>query len=407
MDKLYEKIVYENDINKDFNNKALTLVKKYIIENKLILTGGMAIDLALRTKQKKLYDDDALPDYDFYSTNHVKTAYEIGIMLFNNGLKNVEVINAAHVTTMRVRVNFFTVADVTYIPERLYKKILTLSYSGFIFEHPHYKMINMHRSLSYPYENTPQEVIKHRWVKDVERFNLLFENFPIIDQKVQCDTIDLKILEKLGVECILTDINYEPFVIISDKPIELTKSFMKYFDSEIKYFNKTLDNINSYIEIRIKSKDQKEEIKTYHIWNNYGQKVAIDESKTKNNIKICNAQPVLSYFLYMYLTTDEKKYIDYYTFILYNLENPISADVYGEYNIPLPKVVRYSMKAKYNKLNTSIDKPPKISIDESTVIPKFKYDNPLYYIDGDETDGLYIINELQNDIVLNCVKSTK
>ena len=76
-EKEYENIIIKNDKFTEDTVIALGLVKKYIMHNKLIIVGGMAIDLSLRLKGSKLYEDDVLPDYDFYSPQHHVDAYPI------------------------------------------------------------------------------------------------------------------------------------------------------------------------------------------------------------------------------------------------------------------------------------------------------------------------------------------
>ena len=137
-------------------------------------------DLALKKKGSRLYYDNVLPDYDFYSSDYHNTAYDIGKILCEMGMENISVINASHSTTMRVRVHYVEIADITYIPENIYKKIPTIkNIDGILIEHPHFKMINIHRALSYPFQDSPYEVILHRYKKDITRFDLLYENYPV------------------------------------------------------------------------------------------------------------------------------------------------------------------------------------------------------------------------------------
>jgi hypothetical protein len=180
--KDYENIIIKNDKYTEDTLIALGLVKKYIIANKLIIVGGMAIDLALRLKSQKLYDDDTLPDYDFYSPEHHKDAYKIAEMLNKANMKNVSVINANHVSTMRVRVNYTVVADVTYIPKNVFDCMPVIVYRDLRIIHPHYQMIDQHKSLSSPYENAPWEVIEHRWKKDMTRYDILYNYYPVLNK---------------------------------------------------------------------------------------------------------------------------------------------------------------------------------------------------------------------------------
>jgi hypothetical protein len=186
-EKEYENIIIKNDKFTEDTLIALGLVKKYIISNNLIVVGGMAIDTSLKLKGTQLYADDILPDYDFYSPNHHIDAYKIAEILHKTGMENITVINANHTSTMRVRVNYTVVADVTYIPPIIYKNLPVLIYKDLRVIHPHFQMIDQHRSLSLPYENPPWEVIVHRWKKDASRYDLLYKYYPIKKPKELLD----------------------------------------------------------------------------------------------------------------------------------------------------------------------------------------------------------------------------
>jgi hypothetical protein len=205
-EKFYENLLIKNDKFTEDIQIALGLVKKYVVNNKLILVGGMAIDLSLKLKGTQLYDDDVLPDYDFYSPNHHIDAYKIAELLHKVGMKNITVINANHVSTMRVRVNYTVVADVTYIPLSIYKNLPTLYYKELNIIHPHFQMIDQHRALSLPYENSPWEVITHRWEKDATRHDLLYKYYPIKKPKELLDapiSDKFKLTEEIKISSIL------------------------------------------------------------------------------------------------------------------------------------------------------------------------------------------------------------
>jgi hypothetical protein len=179
----YETLLFENDFQKNIIEDCLNVVKQFILDRQRILVGGMAIDFALRLKGDKLYNDNKLPDYDFWSPEFHKDAYDLADILANKYDK-VSAINAQHISTMRVRVNFVVVADITYCPENLYIKTKTLSYNGIRFIHPHYQMIDQHRALSLPYENPPREtIIGKRWKNDIERFEMLYKYYKIVDNE--------------------------------------------------------------------------------------------------------------------------------------------------------------------------------------------------------------------------------
>jgi hypothetical protein len=177
--KFYENLVIRNNKYTGDVMIALEIVRKYIVDQNLILVGGFAIDVAMKMKGKKLYDEHVLPDYDFYSTRNHYDAYKIAELLYKAGLPNISVTNAKHPSTIRVRVNFQVVADVTYVPENIFTKLPTLLYRDMIIIHPHYQMIDQHRSLSLPYENAPRETILHRWKKDMVRYDMLWKLYPV------------------------------------------------------------------------------------------------------------------------------------------------------------------------------------------------------------------------------------
>lgn len=179
----YETLLFENDFQKNIIEDCLNIVKQFILDRQRILVGGMSIDFALRLKGDKLYNDNKLPDYDFWSPEFHKDAYDLSDILAKKYDK-VSAINAQHISTMRVIVNFVVVADITYCPENLYTKTKTLSYNGIRFIHPHYQMIDQHRALSLPYENPPREtIIGKRWKNDIERFEMLYKYYKIVDNE--------------------------------------------------------------------------------------------------------------------------------------------------------------------------------------------------------------------------------
>ena len=125
-------LLFERNVLYPDLKRALDLVIKFIVDKKLILKGGQAIDYSLRLKKSKLYEDNAVPDYDFLSSNHYQDAIELGNTLCKANLPNVSIINAMHPTTMRVRINFITVADITYCPKNILSKLKTLKYNNII-----------------------------------------------------------------------------------------------------------------------------------------------------------------------------------------------------------------------------------------------------------------------------------
>jgi hypothetical protein len=192
---LFFVVIYMGDIERKFETlrfkhnqqaelllKALDHVKHFIVQHKLVLVGGMAIDCALRLRGTKLYGDDALADYDFYSPKNAEHAYLLGSELCSMEFPNVDVITAIHTTTMKVRVDGNVVADITYMPPTVFERLRTLEYQGMRIVHPWMVMMDQFRSLSTPYENPPNEVIFERWSKDTKRLGLLLQAYTLGDE---------------------------------------------------------------------------------------------------------------------------------------------------------------------------------------------------------------------------------
>lgn len=180
--KDYEYLVTTHDPAYSDLVNAIEIVKKFIIDNRLLIYGGTAIDFALRLVGDNIYPDNmlAVPDLDMYSPDNVNHAYQLADLLYHAGYKDVRAINAQHMETMRVDlVNDHFIADITYRPREIFDKIPYLEYNSMRIVHPMFQRLDLHSSLSFPYDNPPREVIFHRWSKDIKRFNKLNSHYPI------------------------------------------------------------------------------------------------------------------------------------------------------------------------------------------------------------------------------------
>lgn len=184
-DKRFEDYAAKNTAGYADTEKALEVVKKFIIDHDLIIYGGMAIDLALKAKgHKGIYKDDSVPDYDFMSPKHYEHACELADLLANKEFGDVQAVNAVHVSTYKVRTNFVWVADITYIPMEVFKTIPTLKVGGLRIVHPDFQRLDMHRAMSTPLEKPPMEVFLHRARKDQKRFRMLDELYPLANVSI-------------------------------------------------------------------------------------------------------------------------------------------------------------------------------------------------------------------------------
>ena len=175
-----EEIIFNNNVFKDELVKALDIVKDFIIEKKILLVGGFAIDIALKEKGSFIYDKFTIPDYDCFSSNHYEDSKELMTILCELNLSNVSLIPAIHTTTMRIKMLGYTLFDCTFIPENILKKIPVLQIKNYYMAHPNYIKLNQYNSLSFLFDITGVDYnIFNRLEKDLYRNKLLNTHYPI------------------------------------------------------------------------------------------------------------------------------------------------------------------------------------------------------------------------------------
>ena len=174
----YKAILHEHTANKTDIDTAMKLTEAFIHETHCILSGGMAIDAALRLKNASIYDDNTLPDYDPWSDNHLELTEKLAQILCLAGLKDVSVSNATHISTRVVNVGIARICEMTHIPTEIYSKVPTIVYNGILIRHPHHQLIDMLMSISCPLTEYPRENYMARLDKDIARFNKVIEHYP-------------------------------------------------------------------------------------------------------------------------------------------------------------------------------------------------------------------------------------
>jgi hypothetical protein len=172
-------VAQRRDADGPMVDRALELVRKFIVERGLILFGGLAIDYALRLKGASIYPDAERPDFDFLSPRSVDDAYDLADLLQAAGFAEVGAIRGIHVQTMRVRTSFVFVADIGYAPRDVFDRIPTLDFRGMRIVHPDFQRMDMHLAFCFPFNGPPREDVFHRWKKDLARFNLFEAHYPL------------------------------------------------------------------------------------------------------------------------------------------------------------------------------------------------------------------------------------
>lgn len=175
----YRLVVQQKDADAGITDRALETVREFLAEKALVLYGGLAIDYALRLKGASIYPENERPDFDMLSPDSVEDAYCLADLLHSQGFPNVSVVRGIHVQTMRVRVDFIPVADLSYCPEEVYRRLPTLVYRGLRVLHPDRQRCDIHLAFCFPFNNPPREDVFHRFAKDLSRLNILSTHYPI------------------------------------------------------------------------------------------------------------------------------------------------------------------------------------------------------------------------------------
>lgn len=172
------------DADGEVIDQALEVVRQFITDRGLVLYGGLGLDYALRLRGGRIYPDEERPDYDALSPRNVDDAYDLADILQSKGFPDVQAIPALHVQTMRVRVGFAVVADLSFAPVRVLDTMPVIDFtppSGgpMRIVHPHWQVMDQHLAFCFPFRDAPREPVFHRFSKDLIRHNLLLEKYPL------------------------------------------------------------------------------------------------------------------------------------------------------------------------------------------------------------------------------------
>ena len=228
--------------------KALEIVREFIVRKKRILYGGMSVDISLRlANHPGVYADDAVPDYDFYSPDIEGDADEIADILFKAGFEGVNAHNAQHATTRRVKINIVNnVADVSYMPKEVYDIIPTQMYKGMRVTHPLFQWMDIHRALSQPFEKPPHEVIAHRVHKDIKRYKLLYEIYGVPYKKEYMNNKDK--MESMNIDYNI--FKSKSIMLGGYQSYAILHTFLGSMIDEKSLFYKTLDEVGTLSSIK-------------------------------------------------------------------------------------------------------------------------------------------------------------
>lgn len=334
--KIYEDISTKKDPCYETAIRAIDIIKDYIIKKGLIVYGGTAIDYALRLHGDNIYPDEllALPDLDFYSPDNVGDAYELTDILYSAGYKEVRAISAIHVRTMKVDIiNNHFLADISFIEPEIFCDLPYVEYENMKVIHPWFQKMDLHSSLSFPYDDPPNEVIFVRWKKDIERYNKLDKYYPHepSDEKLNLRkiTINLKKYNKflfngvIALELLKYCLNSMKKVKDS-KSITIENGFMTVTAEKLELATDNTENIDylkpesveyysSYLEVFTKHVECSVDGLEAFISVIDRKLLSYHTLKIKDQIiKIVSPQYMLMTFLAKAQFLDQKAYINYY-----------------------------------------------------------------------------------------------
>lgn len=182
--KIQQKLNIDKRKAYEENIAMFNVVKRFIQKNNLLLYGGLALNLSLPS-HLQFYDEYEIPDYDFFSPDAKTDAKELANTFATLGYNEVEVKPGLHLNTYKVFVNFNAVADITYVPKKLFERMIEISKSEreLILKHNHSLDINiapmaflrmaLHLELSRP------DGFIERWTKVYTRMVLFYNTYPL------------------------------------------------------------------------------------------------------------------------------------------------------------------------------------------------------------------------------------
>jgi hypothetical protein len=212
------------------NQELFDMISKFIIKKKLMLYGGLTINLLL-PKKYRFYKDYTLNDFDCFSKDAYKHSLELGTLIKRKGYKYVKIRRAKHNDTFRIYVHGIQVIDITQLDSELYDNLQALSMkerSQLKYYKDRYNIIptimikrNLYFELSRPIQSG------FRWEKIYKRLNLFmkFYKHKITNKEYPC--IPYKDDHKLVIKELLKYIKEKAYPIIDSYPL---KFFLKKKD---------------------------------------------------------------------------------------------------------------------------------------------------------------------------------
>ncbi|RZD41704.1 MAG: hypothetical protein CXT73_04450, partial [Methanobacteriota archaeon] len=173
-------------LNNPVVQEIISIVEKFLVKTQRVCYGGTAINNIL-PEEAQFYDKSIeLPDYDFFSPEPLQDSKDLADIFYKHGFTEVEAKAGMHAGTFKVFVNFIPVADISFVPKELYKKIhkKSITKGGIYYSPPNYLRMLMYLELSRPQGDAS------RWEKVLKRLTLLNKTYPLRGK--DCDFMEIQ-----------------------------------------------------------------------------------------------------------------------------------------------------------------------------------------------------------------------
>ncbi len=173
-------------------NEVTNLVLEFVRRKKRKIYGGTALNkvIAAKNKDDAFYDETTIPDIDFYSPDPIADVYELCNIFYDHGHKIVQGKPAQHGETYKIFVNYTSAADISYVPNNIYRKMPYIEIDGIQYTHPHFITIDIYRTFTDPLLSGT-----FRWEKNFARFKLLQKHYPFNKAVAPLPTLTNKVTD--------------------------------------------------------------------------------------------------------------------------------------------------------------------------------------------------------------------
>lgn len=273
-------------------NKALfDIVSQYIIDKKLMLYGGLTINLLL-PKKKRFYKEYTLNDFDCYSKNALKDSFELSNLLKLKGYKYIKIKKAKHKNTYRIYVKNIQIIDISNINTNIYNKLYHISIKESkkirYYKNKYIIMPILMIKMNLYYELARPIQSGFRWDKIYSRLLLFSEIYKNISKKVNITDRPLNKDETNIFKKVLNHIKVNNYPIIEEYALNLHIN---------KLFTNTTNNL-AYMLVILSKEYEKTKMNIYNIINDNinHSKYSIIIDDYKNNIDLSYSRYSISIY---------------------------------------------------------------------------------------------------------------